>query len=240
VTNSDDHAFPGGGKGSIIVSVQSAFGDVDMVTMTISDDGQGFKAKAESKRHGLDLVRRLVEQVRGTATVDSKNGTVWTIKIRRLSAALPVAIIPDPVGIAEEAIRRNCRSAISLAHHAPIRLSPSRVMSEHRKYSWKSRSGVDLVFVSAAASESDAAKLHIRSVAENAGGILGGLCLWLAYGVLKRRLGVHARQFDQHNAPARRAWVKNSRLEVMTSQVPPNIVFKRAGQKNLRQRGRRR
>jgi two-component sensor histidine kinase len=102
VTNSYDHAFPSG-KGSIIVSVQSASGDVDIVTMTITDDGQGFRATAESKRHGLGLVRRLVEQVRGTATVDSENGTVWTIKIPRLPAALPVTITPDPVGIAEEA-----------------------------------------------------------------------------------------------------------------------------------------
>jgi two-component sensor histidine kinase len=102
VTNSYDHAFASG-KGSIIVSVRSAFGDVDMVTMTISDDGQGFKSKAESKRHGLGLVRRLVEQVRGSATVDSQNGTVWTIKIPRLSEALPAAIIPEPVGTAEEA-----------------------------------------------------------------------------------------------------------------------------------------
>jgi hypothetical protein len=68
VTNSYDHAFPGGGKGSIIVSVQSTFGDVDTFTMIISDDGKGFKTKAESKRHGLGLIRRLVEQVRGTAT----------------------------------------------------------------------------------------------------------------------------------------------------------------------------
>jgi len=49
--------------------------------MTISDDGAGFLAKAESKRHGLGLVRRLVEQVRGSAVVDSGHGTVWTIKI---------------------------------------------------------------------------------------------------------------------------------------------------------------
>jgi hypothetical protein len=32
-------------------------------------------------RHGLGLVRRLVEQVRGTASVASDRGTVWTIKI---------------------------------------------------------------------------------------------------------------------------------------------------------------
>jgi two-component sensor histidine kinase len=49
--------------------------------MTISDDGTGFLAKAESKRHGLGLVQRLVEQVRGSATIDSDHGTIWTIKI---------------------------------------------------------------------------------------------------------------------------------------------------------------
>jgi len=102
VTNSYDHAFSGD-RGSIIVSIRSASGDVDTATMTISDDGRGFKAKTESKRHGLGLVRRLVEQVRGTATVDSENGTVWTIKIPKLPTALPVAIKSKTVGIAEEA-----------------------------------------------------------------------------------------------------------------------------------------
>ena len=72
--------------------------------MTISDDGAGFEAKAESKRHGLGLVRRLVEQVRGTASLDSENGTVWTIKIPKLPTALPVEIISKTVGIAEEAV----------------------------------------------------------------------------------------------------------------------------------------
>jgi two-component sensor histidine kinase len=79
VTNSYDHAFPGGNRGSIVVSVRRAGGDV--ATLTISDDGAGFLAKAESKRHGLGLVRRLVEQVRGSATVDSGHGTLWTIQI---------------------------------------------------------------------------------------------------------------------------------------------------------------
>jgi two-component sensor histidine kinase len=87
VTNSYDHAFPGGNKGSIVVSVHRAAGDGDIATMTISDDGTGFPAKPESKRHGLGLVRRLVEQVRGSAIVVSDHGTVWTIKI---PAALPL------------------------------------------------------------------------------------------------------------------------------------------------------
>jgi two-component sensor histidine kinase len=79
VTNSYDHAFPGGKGGSIIVEVRRD--NCDIATMTISDDGTGFLAKAESKRHGLGLVRRLVEQVRGSAIVNSDQGTVWTIKI---------------------------------------------------------------------------------------------------------------------------------------------------------------
>jgi two-component sensor histidine kinase len=85
VTNSYDHAFPGG-KGSTTVSVRRAAGDVDMATMTISDDGEGFKPKAESKRHGLGLVRRLIEQVNGTAMVDSDHGTVWTIRFPTMVA----------------------------------------------------------------------------------------------------------------------------------------------------------
>jgi two-component sensor histidine kinase len=101
VTNSYDHAFPGG-KGSITVSVQRALRDIDTVTMTISDNGKGFKAQTESKRHGLGLVRRLVEQVRATATVDSEHGTVWTIRIPLPPSALPAAIIPGTIGIAEE------------------------------------------------------------------------------------------------------------------------------------------
>jgi two-component sensor histidine kinase len=79
VTNSYDHAFAEGKGGSIVVSVNRADGDTAI--MTISDDGRGFLAKAESKRHGLGLVRRLVEQVRGSASVDSGHGTVWTVKI---------------------------------------------------------------------------------------------------------------------------------------------------------------
>ncbi|HMJ42213.1 MAG TPA: histidine kinase dimerization/phosphoacceptor domain -containing protein [Pseudolabrys sp.] len=102
VTNSYDHAFPGG-KGSIIVSVQSAFPDVNTMIMTLSDDGEGFKAQAESKRHGLGLVRRLVEQVRGIASLNSENGTVWTIKIPVPSSALPGAILPDTTGAGQEA-----------------------------------------------------------------------------------------------------------------------------------------
>jgi two-component sensor histidine kinase len=90
VTNSYDHAFPDG-KGSTKVSVLRAAGDDDMATMTVSDNGQGFEGGAEDKRHGLGLVRRLIEQIRGTVMVASDHGTVWTIRF-------PTTIAPAPTG----------------------------------------------------------------------------------------------------------------------------------------------
>ena len=78
VTNSYDHAYPGG-EGSTQVSVRRGAGQIGTATLTVRDNGTGFVPRAGSKRHGLGLVRRLVEQVRGTVAVDSKHGTVWTI-----------------------------------------------------------------------------------------------------------------------------------------------------------------
>jgi two-component sensor histidine kinase len=83
VTNSYDHAFPDG-IGSIKVSMRGpAEGEV-MATMTIVDSGPGFNPQTQNGRHGLGLVRRLVEQVRGTVVLESHRRTLWTI-------AFPVA-----------------------------------------------------------------------------------------------------------------------------------------------------
>jgi two-component sensor histidine kinase len=79
VTNSYDHAFPDG-RGAISVSTRRVAGHADLAILIISDDGKGFAAQAENKRHGLGLVRRLAEQIRGTATLDASRGTVWTIR----------------------------------------------------------------------------------------------------------------------------------------------------------------
>ena len=78
VTNSYDHAFPDG-VGAIGVTVRRDPGNGAMARMIISDNGQGFEPKSGSKRHGLGLVHRLAEQVRGTAHVASGSGTTWTI-----------------------------------------------------------------------------------------------------------------------------------------------------------------
>jgi two-component sensor histidine kinase len=79
VTNSYDHAFPDG-TGSITVAVRAPAGNDGMATMTVLDSGPGFDAKVGNKRHGLGLVRRLVEQLRGTVTLDSQHCTFWTVR----------------------------------------------------------------------------------------------------------------------------------------------------------------
>jgi len=78
VTNSYDHAFPGG-VGAIDVSVRRDPGNGAMASLVIRDNGQGFEMQSGSKRHGLGLVRRLAEQVRGTAKFASSGGATWTI-----------------------------------------------------------------------------------------------------------------------------------------------------------------
>jgi len=79
VTNCYDHAFPDG-KGEVSVLARQGGAGDGMATLTVSDNGSGFEAKPESKRHGLGLVRRLIEQVDGTVTLESSHGTTWTIR----------------------------------------------------------------------------------------------------------------------------------------------------------------
>ena len=88
VTNSYEHAFSGG-AGAIAVSVRPSAGDDTTATMTVSDNGRGSKPGAENKQHGIGLVRRLIEQVHGIATVQSDHGTVWSIRfpMEKLSQA---------------------------------------------------------------------------------------------------------------------------------------------------------
>jgi two-component sensor histidine kinase len=105
VTNSYDHAFPDG-KGKVSLSVQRDENVPCMATMIISDSGQGFSAKAENKRHGLGLVHRLVEQVRGTATVESGHGTVWTIRFPAASAEPETRIVEGRIGFTRRGVVR--------------------------------------------------------------------------------------------------------------------------------------
>lgn len=77
VSNSFEHAFtPAGGR--IVVMLSRAIEGQGM--LTVQDDGAGFIERPGSKRHGVGLVRRLMEQVQGSAAVDTAQGTVWTLR----------------------------------------------------------------------------------------------------------------------------------------------------------------
>jgi two-component sensor histidine kinase len=80
VTNCYDHAFPAG-NGTIAVSLRANTNDPEnMASLSISDNGKGFRPEYGSKRHGLGLVRRLIEQVRGSVAVESNSGTTWVVR----------------------------------------------------------------------------------------------------------------------------------------------------------------
>ncbi len=69
------HAFPGrAGNIRIVLTREN-----DTAVLSISDDGIGFLEKKTSKRHGVGLIKRLIEQVHGTVELTSQQGTAWTI-----------------------------------------------------------------------------------------------------------------------------------------------------------------
>ncbi len=90
VTNSYGHAFPNR-DGTIVVTLART--DAGGAMITIQDDGVGFEVNADSARHGLGLVRRLMERVSGTLDIHSGDGALWTL-------AFPV---PVPFGAAKAA-----------------------------------------------------------------------------------------------------------------------------------------
>lgn len=102
VANSFDHAFPDG-TGTTVVSVHRPPHGAGLATLIVSDNGSGFTPQAESKRHGLGLVRRLMEQVSGTATVESEHGTVWTMRFPATIAAGVTSDAAPPLAMKESA-----------------------------------------------------------------------------------------------------------------------------------------
>ena len=86
LTNCYDHAFPAG-RGAIHVSLKSDPNDDGVVILTIQDNGKGFTPVARSKRQGIGLVFRLIEQIRGTVVFESDHGTAWIIRFPAVDAA---------------------------------------------------------------------------------------------------------------------------------------------------------
>ena len=89
VSNAYLHAFPGR-AGTIHVTLKrTATGAV----LTIGDDGVGFVEPSISKRQGLGLVRRLMEQIGGAVRVISHPGTQWTLSFPMTAeSAAPEAV----------------------------------------------------------------------------------------------------------------------------------------------------
>lgn len=91
-TNAYLHAFPAGPGTIRVILVQKDGSGI----LTISDDGVGFTAQKESKRHGLGLIRRLMEQAKGTAELKSDRGTTWTLVFPvAAQSTLPAAESPQ-------------------------------------------------------------------------------------------------------------------------------------------------
>ena len=97
IANSYLHAFPNGG-GNISVSLLHRSDNQEAV-IEFADDGVGFEATSIAKRRGLGLVKRLMEQVDGSAEIRASEGTAWTLKFP--APPLPVearaAVLPAPV-----------------------------------------------------------------------------------------------------------------------------------------------
>jgi two-component sensor histidine kinase len=78
ISNSYLHAFPvGWGTIEVLLFHEVPGGEA---RIEFTDNGVGFIDSTNSKRHGIGLVRRLMEQVEGSAKLRSDKGTTWTLK----------------------------------------------------------------------------------------------------------------------------------------------------------------
>jgi two-component sensor histidine kinase len=78
VSNSYEHAFTRSG-GLIEVTLRRTEAASEAL-LSVSDDGAGFVEQPGSKRHGVGLVRRLLEQVHGSAELQAGPGTAWLLR----------------------------------------------------------------------------------------------------------------------------------------------------------------
>jgi two-component sensor histidine kinase len=81
VSNSFKHAFPGGRRGELQVVMRRH--DGDGITLVVADDGVGLPQNLDFRNAesvGLQLVVTLVEQLRGTITLDRHTGTRFTVE----------------------------------------------------------------------------------------------------------------------------------------------------------------
>jgi PAS domain S-box-containing protein len=85
VMNALKHAFPGGRKGEIIISLQPS-GDGRFI-LSVSDNGVGFPAGLDfhkTETLGMQLVTMLVDQLDGTISLEREPGTRFEVVFREL------------------------------------------------------------------------------------------------------------------------------------------------------------
>jgi two-component system, sensor histidine kinase PdtaS len=82
VTNSIKYAFTGTAGARIYVSMKETAGIVDL---TIADNGKGFvpTEEAETKSLGIQLIKGLSKEIRGSLSIKGDNGTKITIQFKK-------------------------------------------------------------------------------------------------------------------------------------------------------------
>ena len=83
VANCVKHAFPDGRSGTVRVTLRAE--GASQVILSVGDSGVGFPAGVDFRHTdslGLQLMCVLTEQLGGTITLDSSEGTRFTIRLR--------------------------------------------------------------------------------------------------------------------------------------------------------------
>ncbi|HEV2687842.1 MAG TPA: histidine kinase dimerization/phosphoacceptor domain -containing protein [Bryobacteraceae bacterium] len=84
VSNSLQHAFPGGRTGEIVISLSCDRND--LVTLAVADDGVGLRADFDlspSTSLGLQIVEILTQQLEGTLHRETGNGAAFSLRFQR-------------------------------------------------------------------------------------------------------------------------------------------------------------
>ena len=89
VTNALKHAFAGGGKGEVVITLRRSGSSC---SLTISDDGAGFEKPSRTGSLGMRLIKNLARQLRAELAIDGSAGTTvqleWTVADELDEAAL--------------------------------------------------------------------------------------------------------------------------------------------------------
>jgi two-component sensor histidine kinase/CheY-like chemotaxis protein len=78
ISNAFKHAFPGGRSGSLAIEGKS---DGDRFVLSVRDDGAGMPETVRPKSLGLEIVRILTRQLKGSFEIERGQGTAFRISI---------------------------------------------------------------------------------------------------------------------------------------------------------------